>query len=46
MVIATNHSAFDDVLERLPEGTLLVDSWNATGVGEVFGLLHERAVLE
>jgi UDP-N-acetyl-D-mannosaminuronic acid dehydrogenase len=46
VVIATNHSAFDDLLERLPEGTLLVDPWNATGVGRVFGVVRERAAVE
>src|SRR3954465_12401608 len=35
-VVATNHTAYDDLLERLPEGVLLVDPWNVTGVGEVF----------
>jgi nucleoside-diphosphate-sugar epimerase len=45
LVIASNHSAFDDVLERPPGGTLLVDACNATGLGGVFGLVHERAVL-
>jgi UDP-N-acetyl-D-mannosaminuronic acid dehydrogenase len=36
VVVATNHTAYDDLLERLPQGVLLVDPWNATGVGEVF----------
>ena len=36
IVVATNHSAYDDVLERLPQEVLLVDPWNATGAGEVF----------
>jgi UDP-N-acetyl-D-mannosaminuronic acid dehydrogenase len=36
IVVATNHSAYDDVLERLPQDALLVDPWNATGAGEVF----------
>ncbi len=36
VVVATNHSAYDDLLERLPQDVLLVDPWNATGAGEVF----------
>jgi UDP-N-acetyl-D-mannosaminuronic acid dehydrogenase len=36
VIVATNHSAYDDLLERLPDGVLLVDPWNVTGVGEVF----------
>jgi hypothetical protein len=45
VVIATHHFIFGDVLERLREGRLLVDSWNATGVRRAFGLVPERAVL-
>jgi UDP-N-acetyl-D-mannosaminuronic acid dehydrogenase len=36
VIVATNHSAYDDLLERLPHGVLLVDPWNVTSVGEVF----------
>jgi UDP-N-acetyl-D-mannosaminuronic acid dehydrogenase len=46
VVIATNHSDFEVLLERLPEGALLVDPWNATGAGRVFGVVHERAIVE
>jgi hypothetical protein len=46
VVIESNHCAVDDELERLPEGMLLVNACNATGLGGVFGLVHERAVLE
>src|SRR5687768_10285275 len=46
VVVATNHSAFESVLERLPEGTLLVDPWNVTGSGAVFGMVHERVTAE
>ena len=46
VVVATNHAEFSDLLERLPEGTLLVDPWNATGSGRVFGVVHERAIAE
>jgi UDP-N-acetyl-D-mannosaminuronic acid dehydrogenase len=46
VVIATNHSAFEDLLGRLPDGMLLVDPWNVTGSGRVFGTVHERAAVE
>jgi UDP-N-acetyl-D-mannosaminuronic acid dehydrogenase len=46
VVIATNHAAFEGVLERLPEGTLLVDPWNITGSGAVFDVVRERAIAE
>jgi UDP-N-acetyl-D-mannosaminuronic acid dehydrogenase len=41
VVIATNHSAFEGLAERLPEGVLLVDPWNVSGSAEVFA--HVRA---
>jgi UDP-N-acetyl-D-mannosaminuronic acid dehydrogenase len=46
VVIATNHSAFEDLLGRLPDGMLLVDPWNVTGAGRVFGTVRERAAVE
>ena len=46
VVVATNHSEFAGLLERLPEGTLLVDPWNVTGSGRVFGVVRERAIAE
>jgi UDP-N-acetyl-D-mannosaminuronic acid dehydrogenase len=46
VVIATNHSEFEDLVGRLPEGTLLVDPWNVTGAGRVFGTMRERAAVE
>jgi UDP-N-acetyl-D-mannosaminuronic acid dehydrogenase len=46
VVIATNHSEFEDLVGRLPEGTLLVDPWNVTGAGRVFGTVRERAAVE
>ena len=46
VVIATNHSEFDDLLERLPGEVLLVDPWNVTGAGQVFALVRELAVIE
>jgi UDP-N-acetyl-D-mannosaminuronic acid dehydrogenase len=46
VVIATNHSAFEDLLARLPDGVLLVDPWNVTGSGRVFATVRERAAVE
>jgi UDP-N-acetyl-D-mannosaminuronic acid dehydrogenase len=46
VVIATNHSAFEELLGRLPDGMLLVDPWNVTGSGRVFGTVHDRAAVE
>ena len=46
VVVATNHSEFEGIVERLPEGTLLVDPWNVTGSGRVFGVVRERAIAE
>jgi UDP-N-acetyl-D-mannosaminuronic acid dehydrogenase len=46
VVIATNHSAFEGLLEVLPPGALLVDPWNVTGAGAVFDVVRERAVAE
>ena len=46
VVIATNHAAFEHVLELVPEGAVLVDPWNVTGAGRVFGVVHERAIVE
>jgi UDP-N-acetyl-D-mannosaminuronic acid dehydrogenase len=46
VVIATNHSDFDGLVTRLPEGTLIVDPWNVTGAGRVFGTVRERAAVE
>jgi UDP-N-acetyl-D-mannosaminuronic acid dehydrogenase len=41
VVIATNHSAFESLLGELPPTTLLVDPWNITGAGRVFGFASE-----
>jgi UDP-N-acetyl-D-mannosaminuronic acid dehydrogenase len=43
VVIATNHSAFEDLLGRLAPQVLLVDPWNVTGAGQVFGYAEELA---
>ena len=41
VVIATNHSAFEGVLRELPPTALLVDPWNITGAGRVFGYAED-----
>jgi UDP-N-acetyl-D-mannosaminuronic acid dehydrogenase len=46
VIVATNHSEFEGLLDRLPDGVLLVDPWNATRSGSVFGTVRERASVE
>jgi UDP-N-acetyl-D-mannosaminuronic acid dehydrogenase len=46
VVVATNHSEFDHLLERLPAEVLLVDPWNTTGSGRVFARVNELASVE
>jgi UDP-N-acetyl-D-mannosaminuronic acid dehydrogenase len=41
VVVATNHSEFEDLLGRLDPSVLLVDPWNVSGSGEVFGYAEE-----
>ena len=41
VIVATNHSAFDDVVPRLPAGALMVDPWNITGMARVFAYAEE-----
>ena len=42
VVVATNHSEYDDILPRLPADAVVVDPWNVTGTGEVFALASAR----
>jgi UDP-N-acetyl-D-mannosaminuronic acid dehydrogenase len=46
VIVATNHSEFESLLDRLPDGVLLVDPWNVTLSGSVFGTVRERASVE
>ena len=46
VVVATNHSEFDTLLERLPGDVLLVDPWNSTGSGRVFARVNELAGIQ
>jgi UDP-N-acetyl-D-mannosaminuronic acid dehydrogenase len=41
VVIATNHSGFEGLARRLPEGAVLVDPWNVSGAGRVFATQDE-----
>jgi UDP-N-acetyl-D-mannosaminuronic acid dehydrogenase len=41
VVIATNHSAYEDVLSQVPKSALLVDPWNVTGSAQVFAYADE-----
>jgi UDP-N-acetyl-D-mannosaminuronic acid dehydrogenase len=41
VVVATNHSAYEDLLQHVAGETLLVDPWNATGAGQVFAYADE-----
>jgi UDP-N-acetyl-D-mannosaminuronic acid dehydrogenase len=44
VMIATNHSGFEDVLPKVPEHALVVDPWNVSGSGQVFAYADELAV--
>jgi len=41
VVIATNHSDFEDLGARVPGGAVLVDPWNVAGSGQVFATAAE-----
>ena len=41
VIVATNHSAYEDVLSHLAPHTLLCDPWNVTGAGQVFAFTDE-----
>ena len=41
VIVATNHSAYENVLSQLPPHTLLCDPWNVTGAGQVFAFTDE-----
>jgi UDP-N-acetyl-D-mannosaminuronic acid dehydrogenase len=43
VVVATNHSDFEQLVPRLPPGALVVDPWNVTGADRVFALAEELA---
>jgi UDP-N-acetyl-D-mannosaminuronic acid dehydrogenase len=41
VVIAMNHSVFEGMLKDIPPTALLVDPWNITGAGRVFGFAED-----
>jgi len=41
VIVATNHSAYDDILAKLAPQTLLCDPWNVSGAGQVFAFTDE-----
>ena len=41
VIVATNHSAYEDILSQLAPHTLLCDPWNVTGAGQVFAFTDE-----
>ena len=41
VIVATNHSAFEDVVPQLPKSALVVDPWNVTGSAQVFAFADE-----
>jgi UDP-N-acetyl-D-mannosaminuronic acid dehydrogenase len=43
VVVATNHSEYEDILPLLPHDAVVVDPWNVTGTGEVFAAVRELA---
>src|SRR5215212_1406797 len=43
VVIATNHPEFEQILPQLPRDAWLVDPWNISGSGQVFGFAEELA---
>ncbi len=43
VVVATNHSEFEDLAGRLPPDCVLVDPWNVTRCGRVFAHVRELA---
>ena len=43
VVVATNHSEFEGLIERAPGEALVVDPWNVTGSGQVFAFADELA---
>jgi UDP-N-acetyl-D-mannosaminuronic acid dehydrogenase len=41
VVVATNHSAYEQLLEQVPRSALLVDPWNVTRSAQVFAYADE-----
>ncbi|MGI8596767.1 MAG: nucleotide sugar dehydrogenase [Thermoleophilaceae bacterium] len=43
VLVATNHSAYEGLVDRVPAGAVLIDPWNVTGSGQVFAGASELA---
>src|SRR5690242_8580127 len=43
VVIATNHSEFEQIAAKVPRDAWLVDPWNVSGSGQVFAFVEELA---
>jgi len=43
VLVATNHSAYEGLLECLPAAAVLIDPWNVTGSSQVFAYVDEIA---
>jgi UDP-N-acetyl-D-mannosaminuronic acid dehydrogenase len=41
VIVATNHSAYEELLQQLAPQTLLCDPWDVTGAGQVFAFTDE-----
>ena len=41
VIVATNHSEFEDLVSKLPASALVVDPWNVTGCARVFASADE-----
>jgi uncharacterized membrane protein YgcG len=46
VVVATNHSEFEQVLAQVPRDAWLVDPWNVSGSGQVFAFVEELAPIK
>jgi len=46
VIVATNHSTYEELLPRLPARALLVDPWNVTGAGQVFAYAEKLVAAE
>jgi UDP-N-acetyl-D-mannosaminuronic acid dehydrogenase len=44
VIVATNHSDYEDVAARVPRGAQLVDPWNVTGSADVFATAGQPIV--
>ncbi|MFL5825954.1 MAG: nucleotide sugar dehydrogenase [Thermoleophilaceae bacterium] len=41
VIVATNHSVYEDLVGKLPRDAVLVDPWNVSGAGRVFATAEE-----